>query len=156
MHSRPSFARLCGPDLCGPLVCWPQWFRVGLVAARNKPDTAAAILAQKKLLVDTARATHKVLRPLATLALSYGTLEDVERAEAAGEPLRLGSFSCPNCGHFNVASAKACANCGSARDETFSPRGALSAVSRTRLGASSVRTTMETCGFLATSSPASS
>eukprot|EP00966_Prymnesium_polylepis_P307921 7116217-Prymnesium_polylepis.1 len=69
--------------LTPPLVYWSQWFRVGLVAARDERETAAAVLAQKSLLVDTARATHKVLRPLATLALSYGTLEDIERAESS-------------------------------------------------------------------------
>ena len=119
-----------------------SWLRVGTVAVSDASNIPAAILAQKPLLVDSARLAHKPLRPLTTLALSYASLADAEAAEAAGE-LRLGSFNCPNCGHYNDALAARCTNCGAARDE-YAPRGALSIVSRIR---GLVSCPIQECGF---------
>ena len=118
------------------------WFRVGMVAVSEGIEIASAVLAQKKLLVDSARATYKELRPL-QLAFSYAALEDVQQAEIAQEPLRLGSYNCADCGSYNDASAEACGNCGAPRDDC-SPRGLLSAVGRRR-GLTACR--IHECGF---------
>jgi len=119
------------------------WFRVGTIAVREGSGIAAAVLAQKKLLIDSARATHMQLRPLSQLALSYATVDDVLQAESAGEPLRLGSYNCANCAAYNDATAEVCHSCGAPRDEC-SPRGALSAVGRRR---GAVACKVEDCGF---------
>ena len=120
-----------------------SWLRVGRVTVSDAYTIPAAILAQKALLTDSSRLAHQPLRPLTVLALSYASLSDAEAAEAAGLELSLGSFNCPNCGHFNDAMAASCTNCGAARNE-YSPRGTLSIVSRIR-GLTSCN--IKECGF---------
>ena len=124
------------------------WFRIGLVAAAEVSAIPQAVLAQRQLLIDSARVAHKELRPLTNLALAWGPREAVEEAEAAAEPVSLGSFRCGSCGHQNDAAAGGCANCGAPRDE-FSPRGVLSRVVLTR--GSRPPCAIEECGFASAS-----
>jgi len=85
------------------------------------------------LLVDSAKAAHKKLRPLRDVNLAWG------KVDAEGDP-RLGSFRCTHCGAFNVAKAESCTSCGEPRGDA--PRGSLTMAMRTKA------LDVESCGFM--------